>query len=225
VKSWLKYIIEVFVIMFSILAAFWLEEYREERKERKLEIAILKEIRDNLREDIGEMNEDIGYLSKVVRSSEIVLEHLNNDLPYNDSLSYFFSWLAMSANHESMSSGYELMLSTGSEIISNDTLRQQISKLYSSIYPHIYAFLKDRQYMNNQPLYLDMLKRFKTYSHLKSAIPRDYEALKTDEDFKVNVMANASMIDLTLDLNINILKIVKSTIAGIEKEITRLSGE
>ena len=53
-------------------------------------------------------NQNTGFLNHVVESSRIVLDHLNNDLPYHDSLATHFAWLPMAANFDPINSGYEL---------------------------------------------------------------------------------------------------------------------
>jgi len=118
-----------------------------------------------------------------------------------------------------------LMLSTGSEIITNDTLRQQISKIYSSVYPHMYTLLKDVHYLATQPLREEIIERFRTFVLMESAIPADYEALKSDRVFKTSAMYNASVVKYALQTNLDIAKSVHRTIAAIENEIKRLEGD
>jgi hypothetical protein len=221
--NWIKYGFETFAILIAILMALALENWNEERKERILEIEILSEIKQNLIGDINDHNGNIGFLSHVVRSSKIVLDHLNNDLPYHDTLATHFAWLPMAANFDAINSGYELWLSEGVNIITNDSLRMSISYIYGHQYKWLRDFLKDRQYLNNQPLFTDMMKKFKTFGLTKTAVPRNYEELKDDDDFKVLVQQNAHIIDGTLGLNENILDQVKRLIDDLEHEIERLT--
>lgn len=62
------------------------------------------------------------------------MDHLKNDLPYNDSLATHFAWLPMAANFDAVKSGYELWLSEGANIITNDSIRLQISFVYDQQY-------------------------------------------------------------------------------------------
>jgi hypothetical protein len=202
--------------------ALGLNNWNEERKERILEIEILSEIKENLIQDFEDHNQNIRFLSNVVRSSRIVLDHLNNDLPYNDSLATHFAWLPMAANFDPVSTGYQLLLSEGVNIVSNDSIRQNISTIYGAVYEWLRDFLKDRQYLNNQPLFDDMMKKFKTFEIMNRAVPGNYEELKGDEDFKVLVQQNAYVINLTLGLYDGIVEDSKRLIDELESEIERL---
>jgi len=223
-----KYLIyaigEIALVMIGILLALQVNNWNEEKKDRILEVKILSEIKENLLGDFEDHNENTAYLSHVVRSSKIVLDHLNNGLPYHDSLATHFAWLPMAANFESINSGYNLWVSEGVNIITNDSIRLKISKIYGKEYKWLRDFLKDRQYMNNQPLLLDMMKKFKSYEHLNKAVPRDYESLKIDDDFKVLVQQNAFMINTTLEIYLRIIKDCNRLIKDLQIEIDKLAN-
>ena len=221
-KNWIRHGFETLVVTVGILGAFMLNNWNEERKNRILEIEILTEIRYNLIQDFDDHNENIGFLNHVVHSSRIVLDHLSNDLPYHDSLATHFAWLPMTANFDAVNSGYQLWLSKGVSIITNDSIRLRISYVYGQQYAWLRDFLKDRQYLNNQPLFNDMMKKFKTFESLNSAVPRNYEELKEDDDFKVLVQQNGYVIDLTRGFYENIMDNVTGLIHDLELEIGRL---
>ena len=121
-ENWIKHGFETLYVIVGILVALGLNNWNEKRKDRILEIEILSEIKENLIQDFEDHNQNIRFLSNVVYSSRIVLDHLNNDLPYNDSLAPHFSWLPMAANFDPVNSGYELLLSEGVNIVSNDSI-------------------------------------------------------------------------------------------------------
>ena len=129
-REWIRYGFETLAVVIGILAALALDNWNEVRKDRILEIDILAEIKENLIQDLKDHNENIYFLNHVVRSSGIILDHLNNDLPYQDSLATHFSWLPMTANFDAINSGYELWLSEGVNIITNDSIRIKISSIY-----------------------------------------------------------------------------------------------
>jgi hypothetical protein len=221
-ENWIKHGFETLYVIVGILVALSLDNWNEERKEGILEIEILSEIKENLIQEFEDHNQNIRFLSNVVRSSGIVLDHLNNDLPYHDSLAHHFAWLPMAANFEPANTGYQLLLSEGVNIVSNDSIRQKISILYGSEYEWVRDFLRDRQYLNNQPLFNDMMKKFRTFEIMNRAVPRNYEALKTDEDFKVLVQQNAYVINTTLRMYNSIVEDSKRLIDDIDSELERL---
>ena len=224
-ENWIKYGFETLAFLVGLLLAFSLNNWNEERKDRILEIEILIEIRQNLIQDLGDHNQNKDFLNHVVRSSKIVLDHLNNDLPYHDSLASHFAWLPMTAKFNYVNSGYELWLSEGISIITNDSIRSQISNLYGPSYTFLRDFLKDRFYLNNQPLFNDMMKKFKTFKLLNTAVPRNYEQLKNDDDFKVLVQQNAHVIGQTGRMYENIFDDAQRLFDDLEVEINRLTKE
>jgi len=45
-----------------------------------------------------------------------------------------------------------------------------------------------------------MMKKFKAFEHLNRAVPRNYEELKDDDDFKVLVQQNAYTINASITI-------------------------
>ena len=221
-SEWFRYVFETLAVIVGILVAFSMDNWNENRNDRIIEIEILTEIRENLIQDFVDHNDNMGHLNHCVRSSRIVLDHLNNDLPYHDSLESHFSWLINGVNFDAITSGYELWLSEGINIMTNDSIRLTISKVYGEQYKWLRGVLKDRQYLNSQPLFNDMMKKFKTFEIWKRAIPRNYEELKDDDDFKVLVQQNAWMINFTMGYYEDILDDLKHLIDDLEHEIERL---
>ena len=61
-ENWIKYGFETLAFLVSILVAFSLNNWNEERKDRILEIEILSEIRQNLIQDVVHHNKKIDFL-------------------------------------------------------------------------------------------------------------------------------------------------------------------
>ena len=223
--KYMRYAIgEIVLVVIGILIALQINNWNENLKDQNLEIKIISEIKENLLSDFEDHIENTAYLSHVVRSSQIIIDHLNDGLPYHDSLATHFAWLPMAANFDPINSGYNLWVSEGVNIITNDSIRLKISKIYGKEYKWLRDFLKDRQYMNNQPLFLDMMKKFKSYEHLNRGVPRDYESLKNDDDFKVLVQQNAFIINATLEIYLRIMEDCNRLIKDLKLEIDKLES-
>ncbi|NND09354.1 MAG: hypothetical protein HKN87_23520 [Saprospiraceae bacterium] len=222
-----KYLIyaigEILLVVIGILIAIQINNRNQYNKDRVLEIEILEEIKNNIETDFVDHNQNMFNLNQIVTSSEIILGHLNQDLPYHDSLEYHFSWLAMGANFDAVKSGYELMVSKGVNIISNDTIRQKISHLYSNRYTWLRDFLKDRQQQNSLMVLNEMMLKFKSFKNTISAVPRNYDQLRSDYDFKVKVEQNGSMHEVTKGFyQTLIIDEAKILLQNIEDEVKRL---
>ena len=126
---------EILLVVIGILIAIQLDDLNDRRKERDLEIKILQEIIQNIQTDFEDHNQNLQFMRNTIRASEVVLFHLENKLPYNDSLNGHFLWLAIIPDSHPVKSGYQLLTSKGVNLIGNDSLRQDISLLYNNTYP------------------------------------------------------------------------------------------
>lgn len=209
---------EILLVMVGILLALQVNNWNEERKEKVLEMEILEEISENLREDHKDHNQNVEYINRSINASKIVLYHLDNNLPYHDSLSTHFSWLAALPNFEPINSGYQNLLSNRVNIIKNDTLRRKISGIYNQ-YNWLRDYLKDRQNGNNQPLLIDMTKKFKVLRPLDTAVPLDYSSLKNDHEFNALIQQNLRIMDIIMELMEDIIKLNYELIENIKSEL------
>jgi len=81
-----KYLIEVIVIIFSILAAFWLDQKAEDFENTKKERQYLKLLKTDLIEDSTNLSFLISYYEKKNLSRKILIENLPGTDLSNDSL-------------------------------------------------------------------------------------------------------------------------------------------
>lgn len=215
---------EIILVVIGILIALQINTWNQQQKDKNLEIKILTEIRGNLIQDDIDHDENIRLLSNVLRSSKIFLDAAKSNQPYHDSLKYHFAWLPMAANFDPVKSGYELWLSEGASSITNDSIRLKISFLYGSRYVWLRSFLKDRHYLNNQPLLINMADKFEVLEITNIAIPTDFEKLKKDSKFKALVQQNAYQIKVAKKFYLGILDLQKQLIKDLENEIEHLKS-
>lgn len=127
---------EILLVMIGILLALQVNNWNENRKERRLEKQILIELKSNLESDM----EIFQMLQDRIQTKK---EGINNTLSYlsqetNPEDSVFFpgffkmaSGIAFSYNNGT----YETLKSIGINIISNDVLRKSIQDLYGKTLP------------------------------------------------------------------------------------------
>jgi len=106
--TFLAYAIGEFVLVFlGILIALQVDNWNQNRKERELERILLTEMLTNLKGDL----EDIEYNMRLQRhfqnSNQVVLDFLQNELPWHDSLGRHFKRLAGRALFDVNTSAYE----------------------------------------------------------------------------------------------------------------------
>lgn len=137
-ENWKKYIFEFVSIFVAVFAAFTLDSWKENRKDRFAESKILSEIYHGLEKDlqdirINEFGHQIG-----LRSVSYFQNLMINKPVQADSISQHYFNLFRDFISIQNTSGYETLKSKGLEIIENDSLRSDIITLYE----HNYSTLK-----------------------------------------------------------------------------------
>ena len=89
-QKWSEYLLEVFVIIIGIIAAFALNNWNEERKSLKFEKNLLVDLLNTLNDDFKSMERSIEGNERAQRSCEIILSHFDQNLPYHDSQTLHF---------------------------------------------------------------------------------------------------------------------------------------
>jgi hypothetical protein len=141
--KYLKYAIgEIILVVIGILIALQINNWNNSIQQGKLERKYLTELKTNLTFDLKDIQFNIDFNESKLTSNEITLRYLNKEINYADSLQFHFGNLIFTTRTLPNNSTYENLKSRGLEIISNDSLRQQITKLYSYVYHNIIDFEK-----------------------------------------------------------------------------------
>jgi hypothetical protein len=130
-----KYLIyalgEIVLVVIGILIALQINNWNEIRKKRIVEQEILLEIKNDLVETLYEdLNEDLESHISILRSTNAVIKALVLKAPYSDTLSQHLARSFGDTRTYYKIGGYQNMLSNGSDIIENDSLRKAITDLY-----------------------------------------------------------------------------------------------
>lgn len=133
---------EIVLVVIGILVALEVNNLNSEAKTRKAEVEYLKEISKNLRSDLKDVHFNIRFNEERLLSSRIVLDFLNSDAMYSDTLDIHFGGLLYTTRSVVNYSTFDALTSQGIEIIANDSLRSLITNLYSFHYHNVIDFEK-----------------------------------------------------------------------------------
>ncbi len=191
VTRYLTYAIgEIVLVVVGILLALAINQWNNERNERALEVKILAEIRDNLDFDRFEINEDITLMDSIARSCDTVLVVMAGEDKPTERFAYELTKLRVTPHFDPNMSGYELLVSKGVELVTNDSLRKAISGLYESRYPYYARYEQERIAFvgqNIEPMLLDhvtSIAKPDVYFLSSAAITdKDFTRLKSHEAF------------------------------------------
>ncbi|GAA4801385.1 hypothetical protein GCM10023330_04020 [Litoribaculum gwangyangense] len=139
-------------MVIGILIALQINNWNNERIERKLETNILKEILVNLKKDVNNLNSKINFNLDKITVNKKVLEHLEAKTPLTDSLRLSYFNLIGRGNFEPITVAYANLKAKGVDIIKSDSLRIAISELYDFKYYYITEDLR-RDYESTKVLH------------------------------------------------------------------------
>lgn len=129
-----KFAFEFLTISISIFAAFALDNWNDNRKDRITEIKILTEIKNGLKQDIKDINLNENGHKKGLLAAKYFINIANNKEIRKDSITFYYFNLFRDFISVQNISGYETLKSKGLEIIENDSLRSEIISLYENDY-------------------------------------------------------------------------------------------
>jgi len=133
-SSFQKYILyaigEIALIVIGILLALQISNWNEVKKQEELERKTLREIQNELSSTRGEIESDLDAHLSEIQDMERVFSHLLEKKPFENNL--WMSFINATRDHQVYlkSSAFENLKSVGLNIVSNDTLRREITEIY-----------------------------------------------------------------------------------------------
>lgn len=221
--SYVKYAIgEIILVVIGILIALQINNWNEQKKDREVEVNILKEIYDNLNVDLTNLQLKIDETNSFKIANLKVLEHLENKTPLNDSLHFYYARLNAYGSFRSVNAGYVNLKSKGVDLIQNDSLRSSIPLLYDYEYFHfvedivnaISTFRSNKSAYFNERIYLDG-------GLFTKGVPYNLTELQNDEQFKGYLKSTMVFLDWMNHRRALGLEKVEVMMQAIEKELIK----
>jgi len=183
---------EILLVIVGILIALQINNINEDRKQVQKEIEILQLFHESLSRDLKTFEIVSSYYKGSKKSIERVLDHLENNLPYQDTLaSDFFNTTLIYEQSSFIDGPFETLKSSGLELISNTALRLKIIEVYDDQDPWMetcekrYVELIMNAALN---IYITRFDEFWRGTENNSGIsgvmnPTDYNSLKDDREY------------------------------------------
>ncbi|WP_157473433.1 DUF6090 family protein [Eudoraea adriatica] len=136
--KYMKYAIgEILLVVIGILIALQVNNWNEDRKSKVVEIELLKTIRTDLDRTLIDLKNDYESHLESQKNGNKFKRFLLGENMLEDSIFLHFSSLSQDRHFFPNSSGYESFKSSDMNIISNDSLRLEITELYELTFPRI----------------------------------------------------------------------------------------
>lgn len=206
------------LVVIGILIALQINNWNTNENLRDLENELLIDIRENLNASATNLESSISYNKKTLTNYEKILNHIKEDLPYNNSLDSVFSYIGYWPELNFTYTAYETLKSKGLDIIQNDSLKNTITETYEQHFPFVIGEL-NAEWELYQSLVLPFIAKNILYINLEIARLISYNAIKTNDEFhnimglKMNTRKNSIQVaEMTKEK-------VSSLIVQIDKEL------
>jgi hypothetical protein len=186
VSKYLLYAIgEIALVMIGILLALQVNNWNNERKQTNHEQKILKELLLNLRMDSLDHASNRDWSLNAGAAAGYIVDGLEGRVQWQDSMSLHYGQILTHGVATLNTSAYDNLKSIGFDLISNDSIRIALTKLYSLDITRLLKlekeFLSDDQVHNILPV---VLKRLHINEPWWNSTPHDYETLMDDLEFQ-----------------------------------------
>jgi hypothetical protein len=144
---------------------------------------------------------------------------MDGNIPYHDSLEYHFGSFSLGTVFIKNTSAFESLKSIGIDLISNDSLRQQITQLYAVSYDYILSVQEVmHNYMVGQ-LNQAISEHLLTIEFLNKAVPLDTLELRTSNSLRHALIYNIGITEYQLRSYQTAKERIISLINQLEKEL------
>ncbi len=130
-NKYFKYAIgEIILVVIGILIALQINNWNENRKLSLYEYQLLKQLKVDLETNAKDLKLNIQLHKNIINSSNIILRHIENKLPYNDSLKKHFGNTVLWTKFVVNEGAYKTIESKGLDLISDLKLRDLVFRIY-----------------------------------------------------------------------------------------------
>jgi hypothetical protein len=220
---YLKYAIgEIFLVMIGILLALQVNNWNEKRKSKKNECTLLTELHKSVKEDIKNITEIINRNQSYMSSAHIVLNAIENNQSFNDSISDHLQRSFKVWRIYIKTSAYDNLKEYGLHVIENERTRNSIISAYggrAKFVDELYARYDQFRYNVVEP---ELVKSFK----FEKTKDNDYGLFPLRNDLKTDHHKLRYLLIKSIDLQDQIIEAKQRTLnsfkdiqAGLNAEI------
>jgi hypothetical protein len=222
-ENWIRHGFETLAVLLGVLAAFALNDWNEQRKDKQKEIELLSELRENLEEDINIISRTIELENSRISSIEKLIQHFESKLPFHDSLKSYIGRSSYLERFEINKSAYETLKSTGFEKLSSPFLKKEITYYYDVEVNHRSDIVNRLNEEQREAIVQYRRNIWKTYD---DEFEKFFFNAAYQDRFIVNYLNGrvSWKRNFINDICIPNVKQAENLVVNIEEELTRLGG-
>jgi hypothetical protein len=220
--GYIKYAVgEIVLVVIGILIALQLNNWNAQHQAEKEELRLLQEMRHNLASDLEDCMWNINKQEELWRSNTAVLNHLEEQSTFHDSLRSHYGNLIYSTTQKRNMSTYDHLKAKGIDLVQNDSLRRNITAVYSERY-YYYIEKVELEYDNPyqlQEVVPQLNAKIVLDASSKTGYPINLESLREDDAFKGTLRMNASIRQNMIRRYGRLSEDLEGLIAHIDQEL------
>ncbi len=201
---------EIVLVVIGILIALQINNWNDSKSANKIEQLSLNELKNNLKSDISDLENNIKKDSLVIISFEVIINNVTKTKVYHDSLAKHFGKLGDYSNFLNTSSAYESLKSTGLNKITNDSLRFKVINYYDVFSDRLmnieHQFINTAHHKYLKPY---LIEHFLYYGRNSPALPNDYSGLLKDVKLLSIIESTKVNLEWKIELSKNCLNKAK----------------
>jgi len=208
---------EILLVVVGILIALSINNWNDRKSANKIEQLSLNELKNNLKSDISDLENNINKDSLVIISFEVIINNLTKTKVYHDSLAKHFGRLGDYSNFINTNSAYESLKSTGLNKIINDSLRFKVINYYD-VNSHRLMNI-EHQFINTaHHTYLKpyLIEHFLYHGRNSSASPNDYPSIIKDVKLLSIIKSSKVNFEWKIELTKNCLSKAKELLNDLQ---------
>jgi len=191
-KHW-SYLVDFLVIVLGILVALALNNWNTEKQRKNAEFEFLREVQKTLGKDLEDAQINLLHHQRCIDSIDSLFLAFDNHVPYNESMIPHFSRLLSTMIFLQTEGPLNVLQSKGFELISNDSIRGSLIRLYGMSYPAIDAMENQLPQFQHFNLLFEYIRKNFTRSsksqydtNITLAIePQSYDQITQDPEFRL----------------------------------------
>jgi len=171
---------EIVLVVIGILIALAINNKNELRKTKQFEYQILNDIKSSMEGNFFQLDMCLEANAESVASADIILKFLEDNLPHHDSLAVHFSRSLEWCTPSFQNAGYESLKTYGINLITNDTIRENLN-IYDSGWMEILGQRQEDFFYNTaSPVLAELFETVVMRGEMK---PFDVEQLRNSKKF------------------------------------------
>lgn len=190
-RKYFKYAIgEIILVVVGVLIALQINNWNEIKKSHEKERQVLTETGSDLKFSIQDMDRVIhkrtNNLNRTINSIQTIITILETDQPYHDSLAYYFRAVNSYSKFNFKNSGYQSLISIGTDLIKDPKLRSAFGKFHTSsiasskslfeeIHLDFYSYIIDYYRKDFTTVFVD--------NSFEKLVPNKFKDLKKDNEY------------------------------------------